>query len=334
IVSVVNRELETNTVLNIGNMFAWRDRDGNSLKKYSFFDTGVLADGGFVSVNGIRQNNREWFTVNARDIERGLVKYHAAQVPDNERLRVKVSDGKYFSKVKTFRVDTVQTPEIDTPDHVQVFNDSTHLDLSDWLNQTDNGMRVTKWQFFDATTEKGAFGNELTGSLAFRGNALEPQRVRTFNSDQLADITFKSGVIDRGIEHDEFYVRGNNGSSWSDWQRINTTTVFNLLPAMEKPPAKWGPAAFGTGTTLTYSFMEALPAYYFELDEDNGSFIPFSAKMRQTTREIFKTVISEVFDINLVEVSHTVGGTIQLGLIDNTDAAAYAYYPPGFGGNP
>lgn len=333
-VETQNRRFQIQSVFNAGNLFSWSDADGNSLKQYSFFDTGVLADGGFFSVNGVRQNSGEWFTVRARDVEEGRVKYHAAQVIDSERLRVKVSDGKYFSRVQTFRVDTEFTPEIDTPQNVQVVNDSTVVDVRDWTIQTDTGPAITKWQFFDASTEKDSFGNEFTGSLTYQGNVLEAQRIREFTDAQLNDVSFLSGVIDRGIENDEIYIRGYNGSKWSDWNRVNVTTVFNVLESMEKPPLKWGPAQFGTGTTITYSFMESLPFYYATLDEDNGSFQPFTQKMRQATREILKEVYEEIFDINFVEVSHGVGGTFQFGMIDNVDAIAYAYLPPVFGANP
>ena len=333
-VTAVDRSLKTNSVVNVGNLFSWKDRDGNTLKKYSFFDTGILADGGFFSVNGVRQNSREWFTVNARDVEGGFVKYHSAQVVDSERLRVKVSDGRRFSKVKTFRVDTVVTPDIDTPDLVQVVNDSTIVDVRDWITQTDTGPVVEKWQFFDASTELDPFGNEFTGSLTYRGNVLEAERIREFTDAQLADVSFTSGVIDRGIENDEVYIRGYNGAEWSEWDRVNITTVFNVIPSMEKPPLKWGPAAFGTGVTVTYSFMEALPLYYLGADEDNGSFITFTQKMRQATREILKEVYTNQFDINFVEVSDTVGGTLRFGMIDVSDAIAYAYLPPTFGSNP
>ncbi|MEE2642142.1 MAG: M10 family metallopeptidase [Planctomycetota bacterium] len=334
IVTAVDRELKTQTVVNAGNLFSWRDRDGNTAKKYSFFDTGVLIDGGFFSVNCIRQNSREWFTVNARDIENGRVQYHSALVPDNERLRVKVSDGKFFSAVKTFRVDSVATPDIDTPENVQVIGDSTVVDINDWIAQTDAGPAVTRWQFFDATTEKDSFDNELTGSITFEGEALEAQRIRDFTSAELADVSFISGVIDRGIEHDEIYIRGNNGSEWSTWQRVNATTVFNAKEALQDPPLKWGPGVFGTGVTLTYSFPDSLPIYYTDLDEDNGTFQPFTPKMRQATREILKEVYSDRYGLNFVEVSDNVGGVFRFGMIDNVDAIAYAYLPPVFGTNP
>lgn len=328
-----DREMKTQNVVNVGNLFAWNDRDGNTMKKMSFFDTGILADGGFFSVNGVRQVSREWFTVNARDVERGLVQYHSAQVPDSERIRVKVFDGKFSSKVKTFKIDTVQTPDIETPKNVQVVDDSTIVDVSNWIVQTDTGPANVKWQFFDATTEKDSFGNEFSGSLTYQGNPLEAQRIREFTTAQLADVSFLSGVADRGIEHDEIYIRGNNGSEWSTWQRVNTTTVFNVIPSFEKPPLKWGPAQFGTGATLTYSFPEALPAYYALLDENNNTFQPFTPKMRQATREILKEVFTDRFGINFVEVSDTVGGTMRFGMIDNVDAIAYAYFPLTFGTN-
>lgn len=334
VVSVLDRELKTQSVVNVGNLFSWSDRDGNTMKKYAFFDTGILADGGFFDVNGVRQNSRQWFTVNARDIERGLVRYHSAQVVDSERIRVKAWDGKYWSKVKSFRVDSIQTPDVETPELVQVINDSTHVDVTNWINQTDNGPQITKWQFFDATTEKDPFGNEFTGSLTYQGNVLEAQRIREFTTAQLADVSFLSGVADRGIEHDEIYIRGYNGSQWSTWQRVNTTTVFNVIPAFEKPPLKWGPAVFGTGATITYSFPNSLPFYYAGLDEDNGSFQPFTQKMRQATREILQNVFNKRFGLNFVEVSDAVGGTFRFGMIDNTDAIAYAYLPPTFGANP
>lgn len=336
VVSTVDRELKTQSVVNVGNLFSWTDRDGNSDKKHAYFDTGILGDGGFFSVNGVRQQSRQWFTVNARDVHDGLVKYHSAQVPDSERLRVKVYDGKYWSKVETFRVDSVQTPDVDTPELVQVVDDSTNVDITNWFTQTDNGPANTKWQFFDATTEKDSFGNEFTGSLTYQGNALDAQRIREYTTAQLGDVGFISGVIDRGIENDEIYLRGYNGSQWSTWQRVDVTTVFNVIPSMEEPPMKWGAAQFGTGATITYSFPETLPFYYAGLDEDNGTFQPFTAKMRQATREILKEVYSEQFGLNFIEVSDTnqEGGTFRFGMIDNVDAIAYAYLPGGFGVNP
>lgn len=331
-IETVDRELKTNTVVNAQTMFVATDEDGNSFKNYSFFDTGSLSDGGFFTVNDVRQAPRQWFTVAARDVEAGLVEYHAASVPDSERLRVKVNDGKFSSKVNTFRVDSVATPDVEVVGNVQVLDDSTIIDVTSWFSQTDTGPVVDTWQFFDATAELDGFGNELSGSLTYQGNALPAQRVRQYTSAQLADLSFKSGVADRGIEHDEVYIRGKNDAAgyWTPWQRVNLTSVFNVIPALTAPAQKWGAPVLGTGATLTYSFMEALPAYYLGLDEDNGTFQAFTPAMRQATREVLK-YYSDTFNIDFVETSDTVGGVMRFGMVDNTGAIAYAYFPPGFG---
>ncbi|MDG2467750.1 MAG: M10 family metallopeptidase [Pirellulaceae bacterium] len=335
VVSVSDRNLKTNAVTNVSSLFSWSDLDLNTLKSLSFFDTGVLANGGAFWVNGVKQASNSWFTVDAREVENGNVFYHSASLLDSERLRVQVSDGKFKSQVVSFLANTTVTPDIDVVDETQVILDSSVNDLTTWFTQTDPGPTVSTWQFFDASQFLDEFGNELTGTLNFDGNDLPALRIREFTTAELADLSFTAGRADRGIEYDEVFVRGKNDGAgfWSPWQRINLDSLYNMPEALVNPLAKWGPGVLGTGVTMTYSFMEVLPLYYIDLDEDNGTFQPFTPAMRQATREILQTY-SQTFNINFVEVSDIVGGDMRFGMIDNTDAIAYAYLPPGFGAPP
>jgi hypothetical protein len=317
VLEVVDRQMKVDTIVDAASWVVWSDADGNTLKEYSFFDTGLLADGGFFSLNGVRQASQEWFTVKVRDVEAGLVQYHAGSVLDSERVRVKVHDGRYSSLVNTFRVDSVEAAEVETAFGTQLLNDSEVLNVSNWVTQTDLGPSIQTWQVFDSSTAKDRFGNELTGSLlGDDGKALAPQRIREYTAAEFADLEFKSGVADRGIEYDEVFIRGTTGSGdWTPWERVNVTSTFNVPRALLNAggtAGKWGAPVPGTGVTLTYSFMEDVPAHWIGCDEADGM-EPLPPAIRQAYRNVLQDY-SNTFNINFVEVSDTVPANFEFGM--------------------
>lgn len=332
VLDVVDRQMKVNTVVDASSWIGWFDADGNSLKEYSFFDTGKLADGGFFSLNGVRQAAQEWFTVKVRDVEAGLVKYHSGSVLDSERVRVKVHDGRYSSKVNTFNVDSLEAAEVETAFATQLLNDSEVLNVSNWVTQTDLGPEIQKWQVFDASTAKDRFGNELTGSLlGDDGKALAPQRIREYTAAEFANLEFKSGVADRGIEYDEVFIRGTTGSGdWTSWERVNVTSTFNVPRALLTAGGtggKWGDAIPGTGVTLTYSFMEDIPARWVPCPESDGM-EPLPNAIRQAYRNVLEHY-TNTFDITFIEVSDSTPANFEFGMdrLGNDGLIAQARFP-------
>lgn len=332
VLDVVDRKMKSNSIVDASSWIVWTDADGNSLKEYSFFDTGNQQDGGFFSLNGVRQAAQQWFTVKTRDVEDGLVKYHSGSVLGAERLRVKVNDGRFSSRVNTFQVDTIEAAEVDTATPTQLLNDSEVLNVSSWVTQTDLGPEIETWQVFDASTAKDRFGNELTGSLVGSdGKALAPQRVREYTADEFANLEFKSGVADRGIEYDEVFIRGTNGfGEWTSWERVNVTSTFNVPRALLNAggtAGKWGDAEPGTGVTLTYSFMEDIPAHWIGCPETAG-FQTLTNPIRQAYRNVLE-LYTNTFDITFVEVSDSTLANFEFGMngLGNTGLIAQARFP-------
>lgn len=104
-------------------------------------------------------------------------------------------------------------------------------------------------------------------------------------------------------------------------------------------PGKWGPAAFGTGATVTYSYMGAGIAMDSGFSVGLGSFMPAGYK---TAMEAAFAAWSAVADITFVEVAdsgtawNAVGasGDIRIGghTFDGAGGTlAHGYFPPANG---
>ena len=90
---------------------------------------------------------------------------------------------------------------------------------------------------------------------------------------------------------------------------------------------RWGSGALGTGSSVSYSFMESLPSYASA--GDAAGFAPLSAVQRAAVRQAL-AAWSAVANISFVETSDSGNaGAIRIGSNRQSASAAYAYYPTG-----
>ena len=93
---------------------------------------------------------------------------------------------------------------------------------------------------------------------------------------------------------------------------------------------KWGSSSFGSGATVSYSFLSSVPSYYSTLSSKYGidypsGFIGFNTAQKNATREIL-SMYSDVANINFVETTGV--GTLTFANHSmGSGVGAYAYYP-------
>lgn len=297
-------------------LFSAADRDGNTYKKIAFYDTGVRNDGGYFTVNGVRQAALSWFEVDYDKLH--TIKYIAPSIFDSEAYRVRVYDGRYWSDVATGRVTTINKPVIDTVDYY-VANELTPVQASVLFSQADAGPNLIAYEIIDMTT------NPLSGTWQYNGVDLAAGEVHRIAAANIGNLRFVGGDgNNRSV--DELYVRADNGTYVGDWTRLYVNTEPWATGSLNRG-GSWAPVA-GTPVSLTFSFLQQVPNYYaIDADERNG-FAVFNGVARDGIRRALAKW-SEIAGITFTEVNDIVGGQFRFGTfaMDTDTTLAYAYLP-------
>ena len=302
----------------VSNLYKFTDPDGNTLKRIQIFDTGVLAAGGFFSLNGVRIPAGSWFTVEAKDF--GKLFYNASATADSERWRIRGFDSRFWSPNVSALIESVPKPDFVVSHDVSI-DELEDIAFSSVASLVGGGPPVTKVQVVDLG--EGA----LSGRLTTFGSALQQGVVHELTAAEFAALGFRGGSADNGREFDRVIFRASNGTSWSDWQGINFNTDAVGARAVDVGPgADW--AAGGGTTNLTYTFIDRIPFYYADdSDEAQGNPGPLTGAQKAKVREAL-AMFETLLDINFVERPNHSLGDLTFGLADDDDGVlGHAYLP-------
>jgi hypothetical protein len=312
-------ELKSGQVIQVSNWITYSDADGNTAKRYRFYDTGSRAEGGYFTVDGQVQTANSWFEVTAPNLH--TVRYHASEVADFEKFRVMAFDGRFWSDIATGSVTVRVKPITDLPDLLLV-RELEQVALRDVFQVNGNGLSVKTVQVFVPFSPAGGPTVRLAGSV------LAENRFYEMTWQQFQSLTYVggSGGDSAGRYFNELLVRFDNGVAWSSWERVDTVTEV-LANAALTTGTSW--SAFpGQPVEVTYSFPLTVPFYYEDdADERNENVLPLNGIQQQRMREALE-MYSEYANITFREVPDSVGGMMRFMFTGMDEGIlGWAYFP-------
>ena len=222
VVNAFDVNSRTGSIIDIASMFSWTDADGippTELSEVRFFDTGVAADSGFFTINGVRQDAGTWIPVSADLVNAGLVKYHVSNRTDSELYRITVNDGRFVSSLDTGAISAIANPILTTAQNDFSVDTIERISIGNFISQTDSGPPLTEYQVYDENTDV------RSGRMELDGVDLQQGIVHTLTSAQFDRLVFKGAEADFGRQIDGMLVRGKNSLGLStEWTRFNVNT--------------------------------------------------------------------------------------------------------------
>ncbi len=283
------------------NMIRFTDADGNSLKKFEFFDSGE-AGGGYISINGFRQPEGQRIIVNANQLENTY--YNSPATSALEDIEIRVFDGKFWSDVSVSTISTFNRPTLVSDSNDVSIDELEQVFVSDFVSQGDNGFRFTKYEVFDEN-------DFFRSAELFVGNqVLQQGQIHELTSAQFEDLRVEGAVNDFGRSLDSIIVRGFNGRFYSDWQRINVNTDPTGADALVRvgPPEDPWFALINPDTgvyEIPFSFVESLQGGdSFPFHDPDDTITPFDNAMKEDYRQVLAN-LERFVNIEFKEVAYT-----------------------------
>jgi hypothetical protein len=207
----------------VGSQFVsgW-DPDGHPIVSFQIRDT--KSDLGYFELDGVRQTQREFFTVNADDL--GKLRYYAIGAASTEEIEVRSFDGVHHSPVS--RAVATIIPNISRPIVRYVFTTlqglgNTTLNLAATTLVTDADQNTMKrYQFYNTSL------NPNHGEIVFKGVVQPRQTWITVDAADFGEIMFvtKNANFTQTISYNAF-----DGLHWSAGiNRIDIQTNFVIPP--------------------------------------------------------------------------------------------------------
>lgn len=335
--------IRAETSVSLIDTFEVRDEDNSTMKKYRFLDTNGSNGSGYVEVNGVRKPSNRWITIDAEDM--AGAKFVASQGALTEKVRVRVWDGKFWSRIKTIEFKSLPDPRLFVNNNV-VLDEFESIKMTDVVTgQADEGPRIVDYEFVDMNADP------LSGYLELDGQKLAAGVVHNFTQAEFARLNFVGGA-NHVRSFDEVKVRANNRSGVNkffvgEWKNINFFTEPNARTSLIMPNGtpdelnSWhdwiNPQANGR-LKITYSFMQQIPIYYLDGTgpdpPDNPNPLP-NQNQRASMRKAM-SLYAELLNVDIVEVSDNfvdpitgvTGGMIRFGTyFDDSPILAFAYPP-------
>ncbi len=309
--------LESGDEIQVGKWLTFNDADGNTVKRYKFYDTGSRAEGGYFTLNGVVQAANGWFDVEAEDLN-GLI-YHASTGADFEKFRVMAFDGKYYSAIATGSVTVNVSPTTDLPDTI-VLSELESVFLDQLFSVDGNGLGIKKVYVYEAPSITN------NGGLAIQGSFLADGQVHELTLAEYRQLTYVGGPEDVGRHFDNFLISFDNGVAQSGWERVNTITEVVGSRALTSGTS-WS-ANTGDSVVVTYSFPTTVPFYYADdADERTDLAQALSGTQRERVRDALQ-MYSDFANMTFVEVADAIGGTMRFMITDLPDGVqGWAYFP-------
>jgi hypothetical protein len=210
------------SVIDIASMFSWTDADGippTELSEIRFFDTGVAADSGFFTINGVRQDAGVWIPVSADLVNAGLVNYNVSNRTDSELYRITVNDGRFVSSLDTGAISAIANPVLTPTQNDFSVDTIERISIGNFITQTDLGPPLSEYQVYDENIDV------RSGRMELDGVDLQQGIVHTLTAAQFDRLVFKGAESDFGRQIDGMLVRGTNSLGLStEWTRFNVNT--------------------------------------------------------------------------------------------------------------
>ena len=181
-----------------------------------FLDTGVAADSGFFTVNGVRQASGTFFELPFQQLS--AVRYNYSAFAENEQYQVQVYDGRFWSDLAVGSISAVIKPRIDFASRAIVLDELEEVPASSLFTRGDAGPPLIQYQVVDLTT------GSTTAKFSLNGNDFLPNSVYSLSAADFANLQVKGGANDLGRSFDNMLVRAYNGTFWTNWEKFDRTS--------------------------------------------------------------------------------------------------------------
>ena len=304
-------------------LFSFTDRDGNTPKTIGFLDTGLAADSGFFTVNGVRQAAGTFFTISGDELN--TVRYQVSDDPSSETYRVFVTDGRFSSGVESAVINSVPRPTLAVQDmqfagleiggRTVILDSLEELNFDSLVSQSDGGQALSTFQVIDQNLD----GDVNAARLVLDGNVLARGAVHTITAEEFARLQIRGGFQDDRSSN-QFLVRGRNSLFFTEWEEFRIDTVPNLDGALTSGVRFSEELEEDGKTRITYSFIDGrdpfddnnttppVPSYYPADADVRDDPFPLNDAMRASVRAGLDS-IETVADIEFVELPYEVDAT-------------------------
>ena len=341
VLNAFNVNTSPGATINAESLVSFSDQDGNSPRVFGFLDTGLGANSGFFTVNGVRQEAGTFFQVQGNQLS--TVEYQVSEFGSTEDYRVFVTDGRFASVTQTATVSAITRPSLEIAEfdfggieiggRTLILNSLQEVNFSTVVNQTGGGSPLSTFQVIDSD-----LNNDVNSArLVLDGNVLERGVVHNLNALQFARLEIRGGFQDNRSSN-QFLVRGSNELFFTDWEEFRVETVPNLNGALTSGIEFSPELDNGEKTQITFSFIDGadpfgdnttppVPTYYADdADIRNGAF-PLNDAQRAAVRAGLDS-IETIADIEFIEVPFTIDAAdvqITFGLTNGGPANALGF---------
>ena len=205
---------ETGSILayeerSLDGLFTAADPDGYPIEFYYLVDRDASANGGYLTVNGIRKESGRWFRIDAEDLEN--VRYMGAQTatPMSETIGVMAFDGAQWTAPSDVRVHTI--PNRHDPE-LSVFRTSSapnrsmaFTSLSTWVDPDGNSAK--RFGFLDNGTQGDS------GFFTIDGVRQDSGRWITFDASIVDRVRYNTSAVS---SEEEVFIGVYDGRYWSE----------------------------------------------------------------------------------------------------------------------
>ena len=331
--------------LPVQNILDVADADGNSIKKYRFYNTSPHATHGELVFKGVIQPRLTWIEVQPNELDQMI--FDAANRNGKQEIRVMAYDGKFWSPPNTLEINSTYVIPVVKPvqgctEPVFVSEQLRSLPLNSLFTKLDAGPAFTKYEMFDPDVDPSR-GYFALGGVPLQGGQIQPLTAAQYGASSFVTGAFYNRAVDT------VYVRASNGSLWGDWKKVEIRTepeIDDVLTGAN--PSTWNGLLPRNGLgqlVLTFSFMQQFPDYETGEARDgdpalNEHFTIFKAAQRENARLAFRH-LETLVNVQMLEVADTstnvfggTGGIVRMGEYGvpapESTAAAFAFFP-GFG---
>ena len=199
-------------------LFSVTDGNGDAITKYQFWDSTTDSASGHWVVNGMVQGTNQAIDVTAAQLAQTTFQSGSG----SDDLWVRAFDGFDWSEWKEFHVNAPveARPVVTAPDFAASHNQN--IAASALFSVTDgNGDAITKYQFWDSTTDSASGHWVVNGMVQGTNQAID------VTAAQLAQTTFQSGS-----GSDDLWVRAFDGFDWSEWKEFHVNAPVDQKPVV------------------------------------------------------------------------------------------------------
>lgn len=313
-------------------LFNFTDADGNLPRVFGFLDTGLAANSGFFTVNGVQQPAGTFFQVPAEEIN--TVRFQVSDIPSSETYRIFATDGRFSSSVESAVVNSINRPTLAVADtqlggldiggRTVVLNSLQEVNFSTLVSQSDGGEALSVFQVIDQN-----LNNDINAArLVLDGTVLARETLHTLTEMEFSRLEIRGGFQDNSSSN-QFLVRGRNPLFFTEWEEFRIETVPNLNGALTSGIEYSELLDDGEKFQITFSFIDGIdpfgdnttppvPIYYPPDADIRDGAHPLTDAMRASVRAGLDA-IETVADIEFIEVPYTVAADdvqITFGLTD------------------